>query len=198
MKDLFPDSLHPEVIGFDAIRHVAPMFFAIYPPADDLQRIVAWQQRVCRHAGLPHVVARPPALLHVSVALCGTPKQQRKPLEVALRLAGERFSCSSFELTLDVSASFGGDDRAFVAVADAAGMQSVHGLRIALADAQKPFGLSGERGMTKPHLTLGYGDDLPEEHLPIEPISLHVGAVDLVVSHVGHAEHLHVARWLLA
>ena len=197
MDDLFPDSLDPHAIGFGAIRYMAPVFFAIYPPAEDLPRIVEWQLRVCRQVGLPHVVLRPPELLHLSVAACGTPRQQRDPLEVALRSAAECFSCSSFELTLNATANFGKDDRAFVAVADAVGARRVHQLRLALADAQKPFGLSGARGMSEPHLTLGYRDNLPAERQPVEPISFRVEAVDLVVSNMGHSEHLHIARWPL-
>ena len=197
MDDLFPASLAPDAIGFDAIRHMAPTFFAIYPPAKDLPRIVEWQQRVCRQFKLPCITPRPPHLLHVSVAACGTSKQQRQPLDAALKSAAECFSCPSFELTLEVSARFGGDDRAFVVVADVAGARHVHELRLALADAQKPFGLSGSRGMSEPHLTLGYRDNLPAERRPVEPISFRVEAVDLVVSNMGHSEHLHIARWPL-
>jgi 2'-5' RNA ligase len=177
---------------------MAPTFFAIYPPAKDLPRIVEWQQRVCRQFKLPCITPRPPHLLHVSVAVCGTSKQQRQPLDAALKSAAECFSCLSFELTLEVSARFGGDDRAFVVVADVTGARHVHELRLALADAQKPFGLSGSRGMSEPHLTLGYRDNLPAERRPVEPISFRVEAVDLVVSNMGHSEHLHIARWPLA
>ena len=76
-------------------------------------------------------------------------------------------------------------------------MRDVHGLRLALADAQKPFGLSGSRGMSEPHMTLGYRDNLPVQRQSVEPISFRVEAVDLVVSNLGHTEHLHQARWSL-
>lgn len=197
MGDLFPDSLDPRAIGFGAIRFMAPVFFAIYPPAEDLPRIVEWQRRACQRVAPPHVSLLPPSLLHLSVAACGTPRQQRDPLEVALRSAAKRFSCSPFELTLEATARFSKDGRAFVAVTDEVGVSHIHQLRLALADAQKPFGLSGGRGMTEPHLTLGYCDDLPAERRPVEPISFRVEAVDLVASNVGHSEHLHLARWLL-
>jgi 2'-5' RNA ligase len=197
VDDLFPGLLAPNVIGFGAIRHMAPIFFAIYPPKRDLSRIVDWQRSLCQRIEPPDVTLRPPQLLHISVALCGTPKQQRQPLEIALQSAAERFSCPSFELTLEATARFGEDGRAFVAVADAMGARHVHGLRLALADAQKPFGLSGPRGMSEPHLTLGYRDGLPAERRPVEPIRFRVDAVDLVVSNTGHSEHLHFARWLL-
>ncbi|OOG60155.1 2'-5' RNA ligase family protein [Rhodanobacter sp. C03] len=197
MDDLFLGSLAPDVIGFDAIRHIAPTFFAIYPSAQDLPRIVEWQKRIFRQLGLSGVTPRPSEILHVSVAECGKSKQQRQPLDVALKLAAERFSCPSFELTLKTSARFGSDNRALVVVADAAGMRDVHGLRLALADAQKPFGLSGSRGMSEPHITLGYRDNLPIERQLVEPICFRVKAVDLVVSNVGHTEHLHQARWSL-
>lgn len=192
--DLFSGSLEPDANGFDAI---GPTFFAIYPSGQDLPRMVEWQARVFRQLGLSGVTPRPPEILHVSVAECGKPKQQRQPLDVALKLAAERFSYPSFELTLEACVCFGAD-RALVAVADAAGMRDVDGLRVALADAQKPFGLQGSRGKGAAHLTLGYRDNLPAERQPVEPISFRVEAVDLVVSHVGHTRHIHQARWLLS
>lgn len=195
--DLFPSSLEPEAIGFDAIRLVGPTFFAIYPSAHDLPRIVEWQNRIFQQLGLTGINPRPPEILHVSVAACGRSKQQRQPLDAALKLAAERFSYPSFELTLEAIACFG-DDRALVAVADTAGMRDVQGLRLALADAQKPLGLSGLRGSTTPHLTLGYRDNLPTERQQVDPISFRVEAVDLVVSNYGHTEHLHQARWQLS
>jgi 2'-5' RNA ligase len=195
--DLFPGSLDPRAIGFGAVRFVAPIFFAIYLPAEDQPRFVEWRRRVCCPIAPPHVELLPPSLLHISVAACGTPKQQRDPLEVALRSAAQHFSCSPFELTLRAIMRFGKGGRAFVALTDEVGARHVHRLRLALADAQRPFGLSGARGIREPHLTLGYRDDLPAERREIESISFHVNAVDLVVSDVGHSEHLHLARWLL-
>jgi 2'-5' RNA ligase len=196
MNDLFPESLKPEAIGLGAIREVVPVFFAIYPAADDLSRVLAWRQETCRQHGVSSVTLRPDELLHVSVAEAGVPRRLREPL--ALGLAADRFSCQPFELTLDVLVGgFGRDGRALVALADASSTNSVNALRVALADAQKPFGLSACRGAIAPHLTLGYGDGLSEERRSIEPISFHVEAVDLVVSNVGKSEHLHLARWLL-
>jgi 2'-5' RNA ligase len=198
MDDLFPESLKPEAIGFGAIRDVAPVFFAIYPSADDLPRVLAWRQRICAQRDVPSIAPRPDELLHVSVAEAGVPRRLREPLEVALRLAAECFSYPPFELTLDALAGgFGRDGRALVALADASGTNSVNGLRVALADAQKPFGLSANRGASAPHLTLGYGDGLPDERRAIEPVSFRVEAVDLVASNVGKSEHLHLARWFL-
>jgi RNA 2',3'-cyclic 3'-phosphodiesterase len=196
-NDLFPASLTPEAIGFDAIRLVGPTFFAIYPSAQDLPRIVEWQNRIFRQLGLSDVHPRPREILHLSVAECGRSKQQRPPLDVALKAAAERFSYPSFELTLEAIVCFGAN-RALVAVADTAGTRDVHGLRLALADAQKPFGLVGSREMGTPHLTLGYSDTLSTERQQVDPISFRVEAVDLVLSNVGHTEHLHQARWPLS
>ena len=198
MDDLFPESLKPEAIGFGAIRDVVPVFFAIYPSADDLSRVLAWRKQICRQRDVPPVAPRPDEILHVSVAEAGVPRRLREPLEVALRLAAECFSYQPFELTLDaLVGGFGRDGRALVALADASSTNSVNGLRVALADAQKPFGLFASRAANAPHLTLGYGDGLPDERRPIEPISFHVEAVDLVASNVGKSEHLHLAHWLL-
>ena len=196
-NDLFPASLTPEAVGFDAIRLVGPTFFAIYPSVHDLPRLVQWQNRIFRQLGLSDVNPRPREILHVTVAECGESKQQRQPLDIALKSAAERFSYPSFELTLEAIACFGAN-RALVAVADAAGTRDVHGLRLALADAQKPFGLVGSREMGTPHLTLGYSDTLSTERQQVDPISFRVEAVDLVLSNVGHTEHLHQARWPLS
>ncbi|MBU6478820.1 MAG: hypothetical protein KGQ32_12895, partial [Xanthomonadaceae bacterium] len=70
-------------------------------------------------------------------------------------------------------------------------------LRIALADAQRWVGLLGSRGNQIAHLTLGYGDKLPEERRPISPFRFHVSAVDLVMSHTGRSEHIRLDRWSL-
>ena len=85
----------------------------------------------------------------------------------------------------------------FVAIADEAGQLRVNELRIAPADAQRWAGLSGSRGNQVAHLTLGYGDNLPEERRSIAPFRFHVGAVDLVMSETGHSKHVRLDRWLL-
>ena len=197
MGDLFPRSLEPDAVGFDAVRFIAPVFFAIYPSAEDLPRVVAWQRHVCESLAPARVSPRPPELLHVSVAACGVPTRQRQPLDESLQLAAERFVFPSFELVLDAVARFGRDDDALVGTADQAGTRAVHGLRVALAGAQKPFGLQGSRARAEAHLTLGYGDGLSADRLPFEPLRFRVGAVDLVASDVGHSRHIHLDRWHL-
>ncbi|MEW9572960.1 2'-5' RNA ligase family protein [Rhodanobacter sp. Si-c] len=197
MDDLFPASLRPDAIGFDALPHLAPVFFAIYPSAADLPRVVTWQRRICGQIAPSTISLRPPGLLHVSVALCGTPRRQRQSLPDALRAAAAQFACPAFELRLEATAGFGADGRAFVAVADAAGTRAVHGLRLALAEAQQHVGLVAARGMSEAHLTLGYGDALPAGRQPVEPLGFRVEAVELVASQVGHSEHVHIDRWPL-
>lgn len=197
MNDLFPESLHPQAMGFDAIPRVIPVFFAIYPAADELARITAWQFRVCQMLSAPGFTPRPPELLHVSVVACGVPRQLRAPLPRALQVASQRFAHPRFELTLDAVTRFGPEGRAFVAVADKAGARAIQALRVALADAQKSVGLTSSRAASQPHLTLGYGEGLPEGPVPIEPIRFQVGAVDLVASLVGKSIHRHVDRWWL-
>jgi 2'-5' RNA ligase len=145
----------------------------------------------------PGFTLRPPDLLHVSVAACGVPRQQREPLARALQLAAQRFAHPSFELTLEAVARFGAEGRAFVAVADKAGTRAIQDLRIALADAQQSVGLMSSRAMSQAHLTLGYGDGLPGGSLSIEPMRFRVAAVDLVASHVGESRHTHLDRWWL-
>lgn len=151
----------------------------------------------CARISSPAIRPRPVALLHVSVAVCGRPDRKRQPLQDALRDASRHFSFAPFDVTFAATTRFGGDGRAFVAIADEASQQRIDELRIALADAQRWTGLSGSRGHQIAHLTLGYGDNLPEDRRPIPPFRFHVGAVDLVMSNTGHAEHIRLDRWSL-
>lgn len=196
MQDLFPELLHPEALQDDLLPFLHPVFFAIHPADEDRLRIAEWQKRLC--AGVsPLITLRPIELLHVSVAECGKPRQKRKPLLDALREAVRHFSFQPFDLTFDTTARFGQDGHAFVAIADATSQQRVNELRVALADAQRWAGLLGSRGNHVAHLTLGYGDKLPEERRPIPPLRFHVGAVCLVESKTGQSEHVRLDRWVL-
>lgn len=196
MQDLFPESLHPEALRDDILPYLRPVFFAIYPADEDRPRIAEWQQRL--GAGLsPAISLRPVELLHVSVAACGRPGSKRQSLRDALREAARHFSFQPFDLTFETARRFGQDNRAFVANADEAGRRRVNQLRNALADAQRWAGLMGPRGNQVAHLTLGYGDNLPEGHRSIPPFRFHVGAVDLVMSDTGRSEHIRLDRWAL-
>lgn len=196
MPDLFPESLHPEALRDDILPYLRPVFFAIYPADEDTPRIAEWQKRLC--ADLSSAIAlRPVGMLHVSVAACGRSGRKRQSLQNALREAARLFSFQSFDLTFETTACFSPDGRAFVAIADEASQRRVNELRIALADAQRWTGLLGSRGKHVAHLTLGYGDKLPEERRSIPPFRFHVGAVDLVMSNTGRSEHIRLDRWLL-
>lgn len=197
MSDLFPESLEPGGIGLAGAWRFAPIFFAIYPEADAHPLLLEARHRLVRTLGVRKFSARPAELLHVSVAECGKPARLRQPLELALRAASGRFSFPAFDIVLETSARFGRDDRACVLVADQATGRVVHGLRNALADAQQPYGLVGERTVMAPHMTFGYCDGLPEERLPVPTVRFRATAVDLVISNQGYSEHLRVARWPL-
>lgn len=195
MQDLFPESFHPEALRDDILPYLRPVFFALYPADEDKPRVAEWQKRLC--AGLSSAIApRPVELLHVSVAACGRPGRKRQSLRDALQEAARHFSSRPFDLVFETTARFSQDNRAFVAIADEASQRRVHGLRMALADAQRWAGLLGSRGSQVAHLTLGYGNDLPEERRSIAPFRFHVGAVDLVMSNTGHSEHVRLDRWL--
>lgn len=197
MGDRFPDTLQPSEVGIAGIPATIPRFFALYPDAEELPELVERQLRLCRElAPSGSIVPRPSWMLHVSVALCGAPRQLRHSMEEALRRAQEAFYFSAFDVELDSAACFAGDGTAFVAVADARTTEQIHALRRALADAQRPFGLIGERSATIPHLTLGYGKRPLDQRRAIEPIRLRAKEVCLVTS-TGHSEHLRVARWPL-
>lgn len=197
VQDLFPDSLHLDTLRDDILPFLHPVFFAIYPADEDRPRTVEWQKRLC--AGLSSSIdLRPIELLHVSVAVCGRAARKRQSLRDALGEAARHFSFQPFDLTFEATTRFGENGRAFVAIADEASQQRIDELRIALADAQRWTGLSGSRGHQVAHLTLGYGNNLPEDRRPIPPFRFHVDAVDLVTSNTGHAEHIRLDRWPLA
>ena len=200
MGDLFPDTLQPSEVGIAGIAGLpafTPRFFALYPDAEELPGIVERQSRLCRKFAPPGgIVPRPARMLHVSVALCGVPRRLRYPMEEALRRAREAFCFPAFDVVLDSVACFGSEGTAFVAVADTKTKARVHDLRRALADAQRPFGLVGERSATAPHLALGYTKRPLDRRDAIEPIRLRAKEVRLVIS-TGHSEHECVARWPL-
>ena len=91
----------------------------------------------------------------------------------------------------------------FVAIADEAGQRwdlltLCNASRVASAAvAQRWAGLSGSRGNHVAHLTLGYGDQLPDGLRSVPPLYFHVGVVDLVVSDSGRSEHIRLDRWRL-
>lgn len=197
MDDLFPDTLQPAEIGIAGLPAFIPRFFALYPDAEELPDIVERQLMLCREiAPSGRITARPAWMLHVTIALCGTPRRLRYSMEEALHRAQEAFRLSAFDVVLDSLASFGSDGTALVAVADTHTTDRVHGLRRALADAQRPFGLVSERSMAVPHLTLGYGKRPLDGRLTIPPIRFRAKEVCLVVS-TGQSEHQCLARWPL-
>ena len=197
MADLFPHTLQPSEVGIAGIPASVPRFFALYPDAEELPEVVERQLRLCREfAPSGGIVPRPARMLHVSVALCGVPRRLRHSMEEALCRAQEAFCFPAVDVVLDSVACFGSEGTAFVAVADTKTKARVHDLRRALADAQRPFGLVGERSATVPHLTLGYTKRPLDQRDAIEPIRLRATEVRLVIS-TGHSEHECVARWPL-
>lgn len=196
MQDLFPDSFQSEALQDDILPYLRPVFFAIYPADEDRSRMDEWQKRLC--GGLsPAITLRSVELLHVSVAVCGRPARKRQSLRDALREAARHFSFQPFDLTFETAARFGQDGRAFVAIADEASQRRINELRIALADAQRWVGLFGSRANHVAHLTVGYGDKLPDTRQPIVPFGFRVGAVDLVESKTGASKHVRLDRWSL-
>jgi 2'-5' RNA ligase len=198
VNDLFPGAPQRSDVGVAGLAASVASFFALYPDAKELPEIVERQLKLCRElAPSGGIVARPSWMLHVSVALCGAPRRLRCSVEEALRRAREALDFPAFDAVLDSTACFGGDGTAFVAVADTNTTAMVHGLRRALADAQRPLGLVGERSETVPHLTLGYGKRLLDRKQAIRPVRFRAREVCLMTS-TRHSEHRCVARWPLA
>ncbi len=195
MTGLFPGTMHPEQLGADLLYFI-PGFFAIHPHAADLPAVISHQRRFCDGIS-PPVVPRPGRVLHVSVADRGRPKRRRQAVDAALAEAADHFSSPAFGIVFDEIACFGTSNRALVAVADTASQDAVHALRIAIADAMRHAGLFVSRARQAAHLTLGYGQGLPDYRRPVEPFGFGVAAVDLVVSEVGHSRHHRLEHWAL-
>jgi 2'-5' RNA ligase len=156
MADLFPESLRPEAIGFQVLTVLAPHFFALYPDDEAESRLrVVLSELEHMHPG-NRWNRRPPGIPHLTIAEWGKPRGIHEPYEEALLKAKGRFFCPAFDVTFVNTASFA-NGTALVLEVDAASADACHRLRIALADAQRPFGLIGARARFKPHLTLAYG-----------------------------------------
>jgi hypothetical protein len=107
VDDLFPDTLQPSEVGIAGIPAFVPRFFALYPDAEELPEIVERQLRLCRESAPPgSITPRPTWMLHVSVALCGTPRRLRDSMEEALLRAQEAFCFPAFDVVLDSVAGF--------------------------------------------------------------------------------------------
>jgi RNA 2',3'-cyclic 3'-phosphodiesterase len=196
LQDLFPETWREEALRAELVPYAWPTFFAVYPVGQDLPRVAAWQGTLCREHG-SSIVPRPQELLHVSIVECGRPKRKRQPLPEALAEAARHFSFAAFDLVFGSIARFGRDGRALAAIADAASQQKIRDLRVAIADAQRHAGLFVSRSAVEAHLTLGYGDGLPQERRSIPPFGFRVTAVELVASETGKSRHRQLQRWPL-
>jgi 2'-5' RNA ligase len=198
-RDLFPQLLLPEALGFQALTLMAPAFFAIRPDEIASAKITERQPELCERAGLKPSASRPASLFHISIAPWGSGKRLCQPYEAALDKAKEQFSFPAFDVTLTCVTRFNAGDGqwALVLEADAETAGYVHALRKALADTQQLQGLSAPRGAFRPHVTIAYGRDIPDETLPIEPIRFRAKHVEMIVSNWGKGEHIHLDRWEL-
>ncbi len=194
--DLFPESLHPKSLGFRAVTLMAPHFFAIYPDADDIERIREFKRELHRRLDDRRWNWRSDDVLHVSIAQWGTARRMCEPYEIALHKAAGRFTFPAFDIVLVNTARYS-KENGLVLVADKATADKCHGLRNALADAQRPEGLYGDRGRFSPHMTLAYGPDIPDEPLPIPPLRFRARVVGMMLSEIGKGRHLHVDAWPL-
>lgn len=199
MTDLFPESLQPEALGFRAVTLMAACFFALYPDDASCDRIAEQQREQCRRLGLHAHKWRSPELFHVSIAQWGATKRLRQPLDDALKKAKERFHHPAFDVTLVATARLNGQNGefAFVLEADSETARNVHSLRHALADAEAGSGLVAARGAIRPHVTIGYGRDIPDEAVPIAPIRFRARRIEMAVSELGTGTHHHLDRWAL-
>jgi 2'-5' RNA ligase len=178
---------------------MAPCFFAIYPDKQAREEIIRQQQDLCKRIGLPESQQRPARVFHLTVAPWGAARRLREPLEAALQRAASYFHFPAFDVVLATATRFSGrgGEHALVLEGDAETTLQMLALRIALAVAQKQVGLVATRQAFRPHLTLAYGRDLPDEAFSISPIRFRAQSVDMVISEYGSAKHHPIDRWRL-
>lgn len=175
------------------------LFFAIYPDAPALERLVATAQSLrMRHALRGRAFA--PQRLHVTLAMAGD--HIGLPPEVVERAmrAGEAAAAAGgapFEVAVDRVSTFPRASNRPCVLLVGEGAQRLAALHEALEQALAPGASAAPaRRPYRPHLTLQYDDrGLPDEG--ITPIRWTVRELVLVRSLLGRSQHIALARWPL-
>jgi 2'-5' RNA ligase len=176
-------------------------FFALKP--DDKATIEI--ARVCERFRKSHRLIGSPVdaeEFHLTLADMGRPERLQQSLESALVAAAESVSAKSFEVSLDsavrLSAAKDGNFP-FVLCADNTSSAWTMKLRVAIAEAQRRFGLQ-VLGVSNylPHVTLLRGNAIDTVAESMPPIRWNAHEFVLIRSFFGQSRHEVIGRWPLA
>jgi 2'-5' RNA ligase len=175
-------------------------FFALKPDENATVEIV----RICERFRKSHrLIGSPidPDEFHLTLVDMGRPERLQQSVESALVAAAEAVNIKGFEVSLDsavrLSAAKDGNFP-FVLCADNTSSSWAMKLRVAIAEAQRRFGLQ-VLGVSNylPHVTLLRGNaiDTVEESMP--PIRWNAHEFVLIRSFFGQSRHEVIGRWPL-
>jgi RNA 2',3'-cyclic 3'-phosphodiesterase len=138
---------------------------------------------------------------HLTLVDMGRPERLQLSLESALIAAAESISANGFEVSLDsavrLSAAKDGNFP-FVLCADDTSGAAAMKLRVAIAEAQRRFGLQ-VTGFSNylPHVTLLRGNAIDAVQESTPPIRWHAHEFLLIRSFFGQSRHEVIGRWPL-
>ena len=139
---------------------------------------------------------------HLTLVDMGRPERLRQSMESALIAAADSVSVKGFEVSLDsavrLCAAKDGNFP-FVLCADNASSAWAMKLRVAIAEAQRRFGLQ-VLGVSHylPHVTLLRGNAIDTVEEPMPPIRWHAHEFVLIRSFFGQSRHEVIGHWPLA
>ena len=171
------------------------LFFAIFPDADAIERILRLADEIKTRKGLAgNSLLR--ERLHVTLAHLGDfhgvpPRIVEIASDAAALLASE----SCFDVGFDRVVSFSGRDQKPLVLVGRDGVEALSGFRDRLKSALLKSGLKIEPRF-KPHVTLLYDGESIAETV-VDPIAWTARELVLVHSLVGKSQHVHLKRWPL-
>ena len=175
-------------------------FFALKPDDKATSEIA----RACERFRKSHRLIGSPVdsgEFHLTLVDMGRPERLRQPVESALVAAAESVSVESFEVSLDsavrLSAAKDGNFP-FVLCADNACSSWAMKLRVAIAEAQRRFGLQ-VLGVSNylPHVTLLRGNAIDTVAESMPPIRWNAHEFVLIRSFFEQSRHEVIGRWPL-
>jgi RNA 2',3'-cyclic 3'-phosphodiesterase len=175
-------------------------FFALKP--DDKATVEI--ARICERFRKSHRLMGTPVdaeEFHLTLVDMGRPERLQQPMESALVAAAESVSIKGFEVSLDsavrLSAAKDGNFP-FVLCADNTSSAWALKLRVAIAEAQRRFGLQVP-GVSNylPHVTLMRGNAIDTVAESMPPIRWNAHEFLLIRSFFGQSRHEVIGRWPL-
>lgn len=155
-------------------------------------------QGIVESRRLIRATLRPAALLHVSLVGVG---DFTGPLPLgmieAVKAGVGTLRTAPFDVIFSTVARFGGDAIVLRACTDDGALVAFReALRLALWKAGVRLPEKGARNGFNPHVTMAYGDWVPE--FSVDPVSWTVNELVLIDSWIGQSKHVVLGRWLLS